>query len=116
MKKKLIFTVLLFFSINTMGQESYQVYLTHYVNSDTKSNPIRRLPHAPFIINVKEHSIQLPYNNDGFVLTLYQDNQTVYETYIPAGMTTCELPETLSGEYELQLSYGNYLYYGIINL
>jgi len=45
------------------------------------------------------------------------DAETVYyETILPEGTTSIDLPSSLSGEYEIRLIWGNWYFYGIISL
>lgn len=54
---------------------------------------------------------------DGCTLNIVDSNNVVvYTTVIPTGTTSLVLPQTLSGEYELQIICGNYLFYGKIDL
>ena len=54
---------------------------------------------------------------DGCTLQLVdEDDFVVYSVTIPAGSTEWELPETLSGEFVLQIIRGRYCFYGWIEL
>lgn len=54
---------------------------------------------------------------DGYELRIVDGNgSVVYSLVIPSGCTQIILPNTLVGEYELQLITGNLLFYGTIGL
>lgn len=54
---------------------------------------------------------------DGCLLRIVnEDGGVEYSTIIPTGATTLVLPSYLSGDYELQIISGSYIFYGDITL
>ena len=68
-------------------------------------------------VSLDDHTLYFFTPCDGYTLNLVDENDgVVYTIVIPTGTTSCVLPATLSGEYELQLISGNYCFWGMINL
>lgn len=54
---------------------------------------------------------------DGYTLRLLdEDGVVVYSVVIPTGTTSIVLPSTLSGDYQIELVMGNWLFTGYITL
>lgn len=54
---------------------------------------------------------------DGYTLRLLdEDSVVVYSVVIPTGTTSIVLPSTLSGDYQIELVMGNWLFTGYITL
>ena len=74
-------------------------------------------PIDPPSISLDDHTLYFSTPCDGCTLNIVDSNDVVvYTTVIPTGTTSLVLPATLSGEYELQIISGNYLFYGTIDL
>ena len=86
-------------------------------------------PTSPAIGGGVKGPVQTPcISNDGHTLYLYtpcddyklrivdDNSNVVYSLLIPSGSTQVILPNTLIGEYELQLITGNLMFYGTIVL
>lgn len=68
-------------------------------------------------VSIEGHTLYFGNPCDGCLLNIVDGNGTVvYTLVIPAGTTSLVIPATLSGEYELQIIRGNYLFYGNIYL
>ena len=68
-------------------------------------------------ISLDNHTLYFNTPCDGCTLNIVDSNNVVvYTLVIPTGTTSLVLPATLSGEYELQIISGNYLFYGTIDL
>ena len=66
----------------------------------------------PLVVDLVGHTLTLPSQVIGTTLTLENEKGEVY-TYNLMG-TTLQLPQDLSGEYEITIFYGNCKYQGII--
>ena len=66
----------------------------------------------PLVVDLVGHTLTLPRQVIGYTLTLENEKGEVY-TYNLMG-TTLQLPQDLSGEYEITIFYGNCKYQGII--
>ncbi|MBQ6062374.1 MAG: hypothetical protein IJK42_10075 [Prevotella sp.] len=77
-------------------------------------------PKSPILIpsvSLDDHTLYFDTPCDGCTLNIVDGNNiVVYTLVIPTGTTSLVLPATLSGEYELQIIRGNYLFYGTIDL
>ena len=71
-----------------------------------------RAPKRPLVVDLVGHTLTLPSQVIGNTLTLENEKGEVY-TYNLMG-TTLQLPQDLSGEYEITIFYGNCKYQGII--
>lgn len=68
-------------------------------------------------VSIFDHTLYFNAPCDGCTLNIVDSNNVVvYTLVIPTGTTSLVLPATLSGEYELQIISGNYLFYGTIDL
>lgn len=68
-------------------------------------------------VSLDDHTLYFEIPCDGCTLNIVDSNDTVvYTTVVPTGATSLVLPVTLSGEYELQIIRGNYVFYGTIDL
>lgn len=77
-------------------------------------------PKSPILIptiSLNDCTLYFETPCDGCTLNIVDENDVVvYTLVIPTGTTSLVLPATLSGEYELQIISGNYLFYGTIDL
>ena len=77
-------------------------------------------PKSPMMIpsiSLYNHTLYFDTPCDGCTLNIVDENNVVvYTMVIPSGTASLVLPSTLSGEYELQIICGNYLFYGKIDL
>lgn len=68
-------------------------------------------------VSIDNHTLYFGTPCDGCLLNIVDENNiVVYTTVIPTGTTLLVIPSSLSGEYELQIVIGNYLFYGNICL
>jgi len=94
---------------------SYQAYLC-YILDKSDQNPVKRAPRVSYVITVTGNEIELPYNDNGYVMSLYKDNEKVYSIVIPADVTLVTLPESFSGEFTLVLESEDCTLQGTIEL
>ncbi len=79
--------------------------------------PFSKSPITVPTISLDDHTLYLDTPCDGCTLNIVDGSGVVvYTTVIPTGTTSLVLPATLSGEYELQIISGNYLFHGTIDL
>ncbi|MBP5508525.1 MAG: hypothetical protein J6Y23_11910 [Prevotella sp.] len=68
-------------------------------------------------VALDNHTLYFITPCDGYLLNIVDvNNVLVYSLVIPTGATSLVIPSTFSGEYELQIINGNYLFYGTIIL
>lgn len=73
-----------------------------------------RSPKCPLVVDLVDHTLTLPSQVIGNTLTLESEEGNGYTYYIMD--TTFQIPENLSGEYEITISDGNSMYRGTIEL
>lgn len=135
MTRKLLFVIGLMmvtvFSVANEVVTNYhsgtQVYLqTIYVWPVGYEDPMPTTPnkpkapmHAPEVY-LEDHTLSFSYNN-GYTLELVDtsigdEGTVVYTAAIPEDVLTWQLPATLSGSYTIRLRYGNWAFWGEIEL
>ena len=107
-----------FVTQNLNAQNGESILLQATIYDPTK--PIGGFPKTPIqepSVSIDNHTLYFETPCDGCTLNIVDENDVVvYTTVIPMGTTSLVLPATLSGEYELQIISGNYLFYGTIDL
>lgn len=123
MKKK-VFKIMffLFMIIGPSGQMMAQTANPVGLNStyidptSTLSHPHKSPMQVPSIF-LEEYHLYFNTPCDGYELRLVDScGDVVYSLVIPSGTAYLLLPESLQGEYELQLVSGNKMFYGTIEL
>ena len=68
-------------------------------------------------VYIEDYSLSFEANHPDYVLYIKdEDGDVVYTTTVYSFMTLVPLPYTLSGDYEIELVYGNWLFTGNISL
>ena len=73
-----------------------------------------RAPKRPLVVDLVGHTLTLPSQVIGNTLTLENEDGEVYTYYIIG--SSFELPQELSGNYQITISDGNIMYHGTIEL
>lgn len=73
-----------------------------------------RTPKRPLVVDLVGHTLTVPNQVIGYTLTLESEEGVVYTYYIIG--TSLELPQELSGNYQITISDGNIMYHGTIEL
>ena len=108
----LMFSLLLFSSFKPMTR----IHLTVTIIDETPIGPgegHRGGPQAP-IVDLDDHTLYFTTSCVGDTLQLVQNGVVVYSTVIADDEV--ELPETLTGEFEIQIIQDEWLFYGVIEL
>ena len=84
------------------------------VDPNRLGKPVSRLPKRPLVIDLVGHTLTFPSQVIGNTLTLENEDGEVYTYYIIG--TSLELPQELSGNYQITISDGNIMYHGTIEL
>lgn len=80
-------------------------------------NPTPKSPEDPPLVYQEENVLYFDGDHPGYALTLKdEDGDTVYTTTVNSTDTVVTLPSTLSGDYEIELVYGNWQFLGWITL
>ena len=118
MKKLLLFVLgAILFSTKLMAWE--QIPFT--VNGDIDDTPIGHGHGRPSIemplVYIDDYTLTFAIDHPDYVLIIKdEDGVVVYNTTVFSAQTEVILPSTLSGDYEIQLVMGNWLFTGWINL
>ena len=129
MKRKLVFIAcMLIASLHCSAEygeysDIYEriIFQIRYNIDDLGSNPNSK-PKAPARIPnvyIDNHTLYFESDMTGYSIELLaaEDEETViYEDVITSGSQTYALPESLSGEYIIRLTYGNLCFIGSIGL
>lgn len=91
------------------------------VNIDKDEKPIghghAKSPMRPPVVYIEYYTLTFEINHPDYVLTLKdRDGYVVYTTIVFSAQTEVVLPSTFSGDYEVNLVMGNWLFTGWINL
>ena len=78
--------------------------------------PVRRTPTLLPEIYIDGNILSFDELCGEFLLEVIQDDTVVYSTIITDGMTSVDLPSSLSGSFEIRFETDTYYYYGYIEL
>lgn len=79
-------------------------------------------PHAPIqppSVYLDGHTLTVPGSHPDYevrIVDVDDEDNVVYETQILSSTSSIVLPSTLSGDYQIQLISGNWMFYGLITL
>ena len=83
----------------------------------TISNPMPKFPAQPPTVYIEENVLYFDADHADFELTLRdEDGNDVYTTTVTTSETEVTLPSTLTGDYEIELISGNWVFTGWIEL
>ena len=69
------------------------------------------------LVYIEDNALTFEVNHPEYVLTIKdEDGSVVYSTVVYSTQTQVVLPSSLSGDYEVRLTMGNWLFTGWINL
>lgn len=117
MKKVIIcLCMFLFSAVNAVNASPVDLQV-RIVNPNGPHKPIGRGPvEIPSVI-LEDHTLVFNSSCDNCALYLFnEDGDIEYATVISEGTTSLTLPSSLSGEYEIQLLRGQFIFYGFIEL
>ena len=81
------------------------------------TNGFPRSPIEVPLVYIEDYTLSFETNHPDYILTLKdEDGDVVYTTTVLSTDTEVILPSTLSGDYEVNLVMGNWLFTGWINL
>lgn len=72
---------------------------------------------CPPVVYIEDYTLSFEANHPEYVLYIKdEDDNVVYSTVVPSTQTQVVLPSTLSGDYQIELVMGYWLFTGWINL
>ena len=118
MKKALLFiTLALVMNVSVLAKE--QVPLTVSYNEDEQplGHGYGKTPMRPPLVYIEDYTLTFAVGHPDYTLIIKdEDGYVIYTTTVFSTDTELILPSTLSGDYEVNLVMGNWLFTGWINL
>ena len=117
MKKLLLMIVGAFMLSTSLFAKEAIPFSVHYEDEQPVGNGNPRSPIEVPLVYIEDNTLTFEINHPDYVLTIKdEDGDVVYTTTVFATDTEVILPSTLSGDYEINLVMGNWLFTGWINL
>ena len=117
--KRVIFVLALVLASSFSGVKAQdEIDLEEGIYDPTEEHePPQKGPVLVPSVSIDDYTLYFMTPCDGCTLRLLDDNDVVvYSTVIPTGTTSLVLPSYLSGEYEIQIIWGNIYFWGYILL
>ena len=119
MKKRLTMLMLLLMTMAGFmctADAQTPVPLKKIRHGDAGNHPLRDQMNVPMVY-IDGYTLILEGEHPDYMLQLVDSNDdVVYSVFVPAGTTTVFLPSTYVGGYTLQLLWGDWMFYGWIQL
>lgn len=117
MKKLLLMIVGAFLLSTSLFAKEVVPFTLHYEDDQPGGNGFPRTPIEVPLVYIEDYTLSFETNHPDYVLTIKDENgDVVYSTTVFSAQTEVILPSTLSGDYEVNLVMGNWLFTGWINL
>ena len=117
MKKFLLLVVGAFMLSTSLFAKVAIPLSVHYEDDMPIGNGPGRNPIEVPLVYIEDYALTFEVNHPEYVLTIKDEVGTViYSTVVYSTQTQVALPSSLSGDYEIQLVMGNWLFTGWINL
>lgn len=117
MKKILLMIVGAFMLSTSLFAKEVIPFTVHYEDDLPGGNGYPRSPIEVPLVYIEDNTLTFEINHPNYVLTIKdEDGDVVYTTTVFTTDTEVILPSTLSGDYEINLVMGNWLFTGWINL
>ena len=111
---------LLVISLTSMAQDGNGTPITWSVGYFDPSGTINQRPKSPVYpptVYLENHTLTFSTTHPEYILYIKDENETVvYSTVVSETETTVVLPAALSGNYEIVLVMGNWMFTGWIEL
>lgn len=117
MKKFLLMIFAAFLLSTSLFAKEVVPFTVHYDDNQPIGHGYGRTPMRPPVVYIEDYTLSFETNHPDYVLTIKdEDGYVVYTTTVFSTDTEVILPSTLSGDYEVNLVMGNWLFTGWINL
>ena len=121
MKRKVFcFVCLLVMSLTSQAQNVMGLPISLEVNFINPSGTINQKPRTPIdppTVYLEDYTLTFEADHPEYVLYIKdEDEVVVYSTVVTSATTEVVLPSTLSGDYEIELIMGDWLFSGWIEL
>ena len=117
MKKFLLMIFGAFLLSTSLFAKEVVPFTVHYDDNQPIGHGYGRTPMRPPVVYIEDYTLSFETNHPDYVLTIKdEDGYVVYTTTVFSTDIEVILPSTLSGDYEVNLVMGNWLFTGWINL
>ena len=118
MKKLLLsFLVTLLFCTEVAAMDLVPLTICPYKNEQPISHGNPKSPIQAPTVYIEDYTLLFAVDHPEYVLNIKdEDDNVVYTTVVYSSLTQVILPSTLSGDYQIELVMGNWLFTGWINL
>ena len=116
--KKLLLIVFSAFILSTSVSAQELIPLTvSIIDEQPGGNDYPRTPITAPTVYIDDYTLLFEASHPEYVLYIKDENDNVvYSTVVSSTQTQVVLPSTLSGNYQIELVMGNWLFKGCINL
>ena len=117
MKKILLMIVGAFLLSTNLFAKEVVPFTVHYEDDQPGGNGYPRSPIEVPLVYIEDHTLTFAVGHPDYTLIIKdEDGDVVYTTTVFSTDTEVILPSTLSGDYEVNLVMGNWLFTGWISL
>ena len=117
MKKLLLMIVSAFMLSTSLFAKEVVPFTVHYEDDKPIGHGNGRSPMRPPVVYIEDYTLSFVVDHPDYTLTIKdEDGVLVYTTTVFSAQTEVVLPSALSGNYEISLVMGNWLFTGWINL
>ena len=116
MKKLLLLVCFLALGSNLTHAEKSQIILGCQKIKETHYPGHGKAPMRMPIIYQDGYTLSLSASHPEYIINIVQDDEVIYTSIIPEGITEYELPSYLCGECEIQFVSGSFCFTGLIML
>ncbi len=118
MKKLTITAIVLVLNLFMQAQAQTSInFITEFVPNKPIGNNTPKTPVRPPVVYIDDYTLTFTADHPEYVLTIKnEESEVVYTTVVSSAETQVLLPTTLSGEYQIELAMGNWLFTGWIEL
>lgn len=118
--KKITFLFIALLMSCTLAQAQVSTpipFSVQYVPVKPVGNQVPRSPNDPPVVYLEDYTLTFEADHPEYILYIKdEDDAVVYSTVVTSATTEVVLPSTLSGDYEIELIMGDWLFTGWINL
>ena len=117
-KKILLVFSLLMATMTSFGSQIPVDLQTGYIDPNEGKTTLRpKVPMRPPVVCIEDYTLSFSAGHADYELTIRdEDDNVVYTTPVWSAQTEVVLPSTLSGDYQIELITGNWMFTGYIAL
>ena len=117
MKKFLLMIFGAFLLSTSLFAKEVVPFTVHYDDNQPIGHGYGRTPMQPPVVYIEDYTLTFAVDHPDYTLIIKDEDGTVaYSTVVYSIQTQVVLPSSLSGDYEINLVMGNWLFTGWINL